>query len=482
MPSPLCLDIMSRIKKPAMNKRRKLFQLLGLVAILVALPVTVLALLKYTPYLTEGLGGLTGTRANIVVNLTDAYPFVPPWAHLAQGGEEKTDMLSPVIAQTAVLQPQYIRLDHIFDFYDVVSRNPDGSLAFNWSKFDVQIDHIRKMNAKPFLSISYMPSAISAGSEIDAPRDWTEWQRCVQALVEHVSGKATLNMTDVYYEVWNAPDLFGKFTLGGEKDYLKLYQYASLGAVSAKNVNTFKFGGPATTGLYGQWVTNFLNFASRNNLRLDFYSWHRYSKVLQTYENDLMQAQRLIYEFPQYQNAELIISEAGYNSDNDKGNDGVISAIQTLGMYADIFQKIDRVFTFEIKDGPGPSQYWGRWGILTHEQYGTPIPKPRYLALEFLNKMRGSFYPVYGQGTWVKSIAVKSGTVIRVLLVNYDPTGKHSERVPVSFVNMPSFHFTYRRINFMGKTEERVVDIQGTNWNVQEEMGPNIAAILEISP
>jgi hypothetical protein len=464
-----------------MTKHKRNFNLTLILVILVALPFTIYSLIKYSPNITEGLTGLTGTKANIVVNLTDSYPFRNvPWAHLAQGGEEKEDMLAPVLGQVASLTPQYIRIDHVFDFYDVVSRSPEGQLQFNWTKLDSEIRNIRRTGAKPFISISYMPAAISSGTEIDNPRNWNEWSTCVEALVRHISGE--LAISDVYYEVWNEPDLFGKFSLNGEKNYLTLYKYAALGAMDVKNVQSFKFGGPATTGLYDDWVKSFISFAQLNRLRLDFYSWHRYSKSLAVYDDDILRVKTLIQPFEQYKNIELVISESGYDSENNKANDGPLSAIHTIGLYASSFQKIDRLFHFEIKDGPGPEKYWGRWGILTHEKWGSPVPKPRYLAIQFLNRMRGAWYPVYGQGTWVKAFSTTKDNTIRLLLVNYDPTGKHSERVPVSFVNIPNKSFTYRRIDFMGKTTERAVTISSTNWNIQETLGPNSAVILEIEP
>jgi xylan 1,4-beta-xylosidase len=463
------------------RKKKNISRLLIIVILAVSLPVTIFAFIRYQPYVSQGFGSIFGTKANITINLTDSYPFpVVPWSHLAQGGEEQGGMLAPVVSQVANLTPQYIRLDHVFDFYNVVGRSPDGVLTFNWTKLDTELRTITRSGAKPFIALSYMPSVISSGSEIDTPRDWAEWQTCVKAMIEHVSGQSGLNIGNVYYEVWNEPDLFGKFTVNGSKNYLTLYRYAALGATDARNVQNFKFGGPGTTGHYQNWAAGLLDYASKNRLRLDFYSWHRYSKTLGVYEDDITAAKQVLVGYPQYKDVELIITESGYDSENNKANDGTITAIHTLALYAATFQKIDRLFHFEIKDGPGDKQFWGRWGILTHENFGNPVPKPRYRAFEFLNKMRGQFYPVYGQGSWVKAIASTTNGITRVLVVNYDPAGRHSEKVPISFVNMPAKTFTYRRTNFMGRSEERSVSINGTNWNTQETFAPNTAAILEI--
>lgn len=465
-----------------MRKKDPKTQLLLIVFVMAALPLSIFALLAGTNLISRGFSSFVGTEANITVNLTDSYPFTPPWSHLSQGGEERDGMIGDVVKETKALSPTYIRIDHVFDFYDVVGRNTDGTLNYNWTKLDSEITAIRSTGALPFISISYMPSAISSGSEIDTPRDWNEWRQVVRALIEHISGTNGLNINNVYYEVWNEPDLFGGFTVSGQKNYLPMYRFAALGAQDARNTRPFKFGGPAITAFYPAWATSLLTMTSQENLRMDFFSWHRYSKDLTVFETDITKAKESLISFPQYADLELVISESGFDSNNNPANDGNLSAIHTLALYATTFDKIEKLFHFEIKDGPGPSQYWGRWGLLTHEKYGTPVAKPRYQALSFLNQMRGEFFPIYGLGSWVKGFATKDGETIRLLLVNYDLNGLHTENVPVSFVNMPYNAFTYTRKNFLGNVETNDVTIASTNWTFVETMKPNTAAIIEISP
>jgi hypothetical protein len=465
------------------TKSRIQTKLIVLVLLLAALPLSIFAFITYKPFVSFGIGSLFGTNANLVVNLTNSAPVAEvSWANLAQGGEERDGMLGDVIPQVRTLRPDYIRIDHVFDFYDVVSRDGSGNLQFSWTGLDRELKAITDSGAKPFVSISYMPHAISSGSEIDNPVNWDDWRKSVAALVSHISGTGGLNISNVYYEVWNEPDLFGKFSINGTKSYLTLYRHAALGAADARSVNAFKFGGPATTGMYPDWMSGLLNYTNANNLRLDFLSWHRYSRTIAVYDDDITAVKQVLVNYPQYKDIELIISEAGYNSDLDSGNDGQIAALHTMAMYASTFQKINKVFTFEIKDGPGEKQYWGRWGLLTNEKFGAPIPKSRYRAIEFLNRMRGDWYPVYGQGTWVKAVATTNNNVIRILLVNYDPAGLHNENVPISLVNLPSQTFTLRRTNFLGNSSDQPVTLTESNLSITEPMQPNSAKILEIIP
>lgn len=449
-----------------------------MLVILFAMPITLSLLQEATSFFSKA----GGENANLVVDVaqsTIAKPSV--WTNFAQGGEERVNMLASVQSQVKALGATYIRLDHIYDFYDVVSRGADGNLIFSWNKLDEQINGIRAAGAIPFLSLSYMPSAISSGSDIDYPTNWVDWELLVQRTIERYSGGGALGEAGVYYEVWNEPDLFGNFKLYGNKNYLELYRHSAIGAARAQNTKTFKLGGPATTGLYENWVRDFLNFTSGNNLRVDFYSWHRYDTSLSAFDMDVQEVRVLRDEFPQYQNLELIVSETGYSSNNDTAYDGNLSAIHTLATVATLDQEIDKFFSFELKDGPGPEKYWGRWGLLTHEKYGNPTAKPRYRAIEFLNNMIGRHISVTGEGSWVRAFARSTSSGVQVLIVNYDPDGKHTEAVPVEFRNLPAQEFTYVRKNFLGRSSARSVNNIGGVWSTIELMDPNSAAILEIS-
>lgn len=459
----------------------KVFKLFVIVLIVASIPVSLLLFDRTKEFYGRAFSTIFGTKANLVINLTSSTAFIPNWQYLAQGGEEKGGMLSSISSKVRLLAPKYIRLDHIYDFYEPVKKDSSGKLVYDWAKLDQELKAIESTGAKPFLSLSYTPPAISSGTETDLPTSWELWRDVVRSTIEHVSGRNGLSIQDVYYEVWNEPDLFGNFKLAGAKNYLTLYLYSSRGAEDAKNTLSFKFGGPATTALYKKWFTSFFDFAQSRGLRVDFYSWHRYSAKLVDFEDDISKAQQWLVAYPQFKNVEFIISESGHNSEIDSKYDTNFSAIHTMAMYLTTFQKIPKIFTFEIKDGPGVKKLWGRWGVLTNDKFGPPSEKPRFKAFEFLNNMTGSFYPVYGQGSWVKAIATSQNGVVRVLLVNYDPYSKHSELIPITFVNLPSKSLIYKRTDFLGSVRESEVNLDDQRqWKTSELMSPNSASILEI--
>src|SRR3989344_2204392 len=133
-------------------------------------------------------------KANIIIDSKKTRGPVPDrWKALAQGGEEiGVRMLANVTTQISALYPRYIRIDHIYDYYDVVSRNNTGNLQFNWQKLDETVCDIFQTGAKPFFSLGYMPPVMSEdGSLVSRPIRWEEWSLLVQRTVERYSGKNT---------------------------------------------------------------------------------------------------------------------------------------------------------------------------------------------------------------------------------------------------------------------------------------------------
>jgi len=458
--------------------KRKL--IIGLVLLLALLPVF---------FSFRYFSKATPVKANIVIDTTKTLgPFPDRWKALAQGGEEKGRMLGNVVSQIAGLYPRYIRLDHIYDYYDVISRNNKGSLVFNWNKLDETVCDIYHAGAKPFFSLGYMPPVISSdGSLISEPKDWNEWSTVVQKTIEHYSGKDNrlcgqitgFWKTDVYYEVWNEPDLetFGKWSLyGGSKDYKLLYSYSVLGAQNAKRVYPFKLGGPATTALYQNWIQVFLDYVNANNLRLDFLSWHHYSKKTDDYTDDMINLNSYLTpeKYRKYQRLPRIISEWGYDSEPNPIADTDIGAAYTIAsIHNFIDYGFEMAFLFEIKDGPSP-----RWGILSYNG----IEKPRYSSLKLLNLLEGKKLLVNGEGIYIDALASTSPEKTTVVLVNYDENNKNTELVPVTLTNLNPGKYTIT-MYYLGGNPISIPNIQVTNRKLRRDilMKPNTVIAFELT-
>jgi len=394
----------------------------------------------------------TPEPANIAINAQGILgPLPRPWRNLAQGGEEASWQIAPVADKVRALQPEYIRIDHIYDFYEPVQGSP-GNITFDFTKLDAMLNDIEAVGAKPYIAISYMPPALGGRDIVSSPARYEDWQLVVQKTIEHISGKR--GTADVYYEVWNEPDLFGDWKYFGDKNYLNLYSAAARGAQQARGVQPFKIGGPATTGFYKNWYDALAEHVVANNLRLDFISWHRYDISLTQFQEDLLDIRTWAEKYPQLTpTLEFHITEWGHDSENNDGYDTKYGAAHTVAAAIEMINIVERAFVFEIQDGKDPNnkEYWGRWGLLTHQDFGS-TPKPRYQALRMLDSLGEQRVQLLGKGTFIKAAASKSiDGEYRVVLANFDVKARNVEQVPITIYNLEPGNYLVKK-EYLGKT------------------------------
>jgi hypothetical protein len=434
-------------------------------------------------------------KANIIIDLKKVSgPFPDRWKALAQGGEDPNpQFFDNAISQVADLYPKYIRLDHIYDFYQVVSKDQNGNLILNFDKLDQVVCQIYHVGAKPFFSLGYMPQEVSVdGSLVGKPKNWRDWSFLVQKTVERYSGINTVLpcgvtypfwRSDIYYEVWNEPDLetFGKWHYSGGKNYNELYYYSVLGAQEAKNVLPFKIGGPVTTALYKNWVQRFLDYVIDKSLRVDFISWHHYSKKTDDYVDDVIKLNKWLSENPKYyrfSNIPKIISEWGYDSEKNPIADTQVGAAHTIASIRNFLgANIELAFLFEIKDGPNGSS----WGILDYNGG----KKPRFYALQLLNSLEGNKVIVEGEGSYVRAIASVNEEKVSLILTNYDIENKNTELVPITFQGLKEgrYQLTKKYLDGRSETQLGLIPINGKIILSQEKgqlMTPNSVVLLEL--
>lgn len=425
----------------------------------------------------------TAEKANLVIDTSKVIGQLnKPWRNLAQGGEDHAWRLAPLSGHVSTLHPEYIRIDHVFDFYDIVSGNT-GNLQFNYSKIDLVLDDIAAVGAKPYISLSYMPTSISSGSIVDPPINYIDWQIAVQNLIQHISG--TKGVRDVYYEVWNEPDLFGSWKYyGNDRNYLLLYTAAAQGARNTRNVQPFKLGGPGTTALYVNWLDALAEHAIANNLQFDFISWHRYTPDVTQFRSDMITAQNWVQKYPQLEpTLEFHITEWGHDSELSSGYDSNYAAAHTAAAAIEMNAVIEKAFVFEIQDGKSPEgkSHWGRWGMFTHQDFGAQ-PKPRFRALQLLERLGDERVQLFGKGTYIKALASKSApNTFQVALANFDTWGLNTEAVPVTFTALEpgNYQITHWFLTKQPRTySEPVTDIGELKTVVQ--MGKHEVAVVEI--
>ncbi|MFC1711424.1 hypothetical protein ACFLZ1_02430 [Patescibacteria group bacterium] len=398
--------------------------------------------------------------ANIIVNTNNEFGPMPDiWRALAQGGEEPgVNMIAPTVDLVKRINPSYIRIDHIFDdaYYSVVKgRNGDGSLNLDFSKLDATVDDILKTGAKPFFSLTYMPSTI-ASSLIDVPGNWVDWQNLVLGTINHYSSR----IDNVYYEVWNEPSLpsFGGWRMYGGKDYRQLYYYAIKGADQANPTYNFKIGGPAIPEMDSSWIELLFDYCLENNLRLDFISWHRYSLDPARFVEDVYEVNVLLDDpkYDRFLEVEKIITEYGPNSYKDSIYSTQTAVANLVAVTRRLLDKVNLLFTFEIKDGP--EQGDSGWGLISHESMGLK-PKPRYYIYDWLTQMQGQRVEVLGEGTRITGFAVKKDRTVSVVLTNYDSSSPLNESFQLTFAQLSGGKYRLSIQELFNQATEEELDI-----------------------
>jgi len=324
------------------------------------------------------------TPLEITFTTTAAEPLLPIWKNFAQGGEKSAAMLTPAAKEIKALEPGYIRIDHLFDFYDIVRRGADGKLIYNFVVLDERVNEILDLGAKPFLALSYFPRAISKNLT-EIPPSFSEWEDLIFRVIQRYSGREEKNIPDVYYEVWNEPDLFGEM---GPEVYFSLYNSSVKAAEKCQNCQPFKIGGPAISTLKNFWMETFLSLVRQQKVRMDFVSWHSYQKNPEKTLWEINTLKNLASFTQMTPKPEVIISEWGSTPEISSWHDSFFDASHTIATIVLLQNSVDKIFAFEIKDGLSPTQaqYWGRWGLLTNEKTGLTA-KPRYYSFIFLNKL-----------------------------------------------------------------------------------------------
>jgi len=158
----------------------------------------------------------------------------------------------------------------------------DEGDTFFYSFFNTDqiFDFLLSIGMKPFVELSFMPSALSSGDQtvfhyqanVSPPKDYAQWAVLIRDLVRHWVERYGLGeVRQWFFEVWNEPNLEAFWT-GGQDGYFRLYGCT---AAAIKSVDaSIKVGGPATAD--NKWIPEFLAFCRTNSAPVDFISTHHY--------------------------------------------------------------------------------------------------------------------------------------------------------------------------------------------------------------
>ena len=204
----------------------------------------------------------------------------------------RTDVCEHIKLAHDELGIKYIRCHGVFDDDMLTIQRMSDYRAFrsvpgakkikelNFRQVGHIYDNLLKCGVKPFVELSFMPSALASGKKlglrydpnITMPKSLQEWEEYIQAFINFLLNRyGAEEVESWYFEVWNEPDL-SCFFAGSKEDYFKLYA-STARAIKKVNPN-LKVGGPSTSACL--WLTEFVDFVKKEQVPCDFISTHHY--------------------------------------------------------------------------------------------------------------------------------------------------------------------------------------------------------------
>jgi xylan 1,4-beta-xylosidase len=166
------------------------------------------------------------------------------------------------------------------DDVGIVYQDEKGRQHWCFSGLKRIIDAGLATGAKPFLELSFMPSALASNPNetityyrgiTSPPSDFRRWAELIEKTMRFLAETYGLKELHTwYFEIWNEPNI--PFWTGTQAEYFQLYRSAAL---AIKKVDPkLRVGGPSTAR--AAWVADLLAYCSSSRTPLDFLSTHIY--------------------------------------------------------------------------------------------------------------------------------------------------------------------------------------------------------------
>lgn len=328
----------------------------------------------------------------------------------------------------------------------------EQALLHSFHNIDVVYDALIDMGVRPFVELSFMPSAIASGdrtvfrygANVTPPRGVSYWQALIRRLAEHwIERYGKTEVGRWYFEVWNEPNL-EEFWAGTRKNYFDLYRATA--RVLEEAHPDLRIGGPATA--QNAWIAEFLEFCEREDVPVDFVTTHHYPTDVvggpgEDTEASLAKVPRGILRTQAMRarreagEKELYYTEWNTSADQrDPLHDQSYAAAFVAKTVLDVCDVVDgyAFWTFSdiFEEKYFPSlPFHGGFGLLTIHG----VPKPTYRAFELLHDLGEERYAVDGDHQTVDAWAVRRDRELTVLLTNHamprQPISREAVRIEI---------------------------------------------------
>ena len=188
-------------------------------------------------------------------------------------------------AVRAITDFKYVRFHAILhDELGVYNLDDHGNPVYNFAYVDQVYDGLLKNGVRPIVEISFMPKQLAFNPDdlhafwykqnVSPPRSIEAWSALMTAFAQHLVARYGVDeVSQWYFEVWNEPNIDFWGGVPRQASYFELYTATAraLKAVSPR----LRVGGPAAAA--AQWVPEFLAYAAKEHVPVDFVSDHGYA-------------------------------------------------------------------------------------------------------------------------------------------------------------------------------------------------------------
>ncbi|MDT0377952.1 glycoside hydrolase [Streptomyces sp. DSM 42041] len=296
---------------------------------------------------------------------------------------------------------------------ECVQVREDGS--FDFSGLDEVYDRFLATGLKPVVELSFMPAELAAEPDYtvfeyrgiaSVPRNWERWAALCGDLTRHLRERYGADEVATWeFEVWNEANL-EVFWNGTQEQYHLLYEKA-VRAIKAVDPR-IPVGGPSSAA--AGWVGPLLEYCREHDVPIDFVSTHTYGNA----PLDFRPQTRSFAEATGKPEPEILWTEWGVTPTHfHRVSDSVFAAPFVLRGMKSALASTDCLAYWVATDhfeelGRPPQLFHGGFGLLTVGN----LRKPRFWALDLLNRLAGGRMPVDvagdGAGALTEALATRA--------------------------------------------------------------------------
>lgn len=193
-----------------------------------------------------------------------------------------------------------------------LNADPNNAASYNFTTSDTLIKNLVANGITPFIRIGN-------GHDGFVPPDFKKYAEIVRHVIMHYNkGWANgFNMGIKNFEIWNEPDMTGSgflnFWKGTPQQFYQLYGEIAKAIKSADS--TALVGGPCETANGPEYRSQFLDYVKKNNLPLDFFTYHHYDNADNNPYNYVRYTEDLRKDLDKagYKDMPIMLTEWGYD-------------------------------------------------------------------------------------------------------------------------------------------------------------------------